>query len=328
MEGQGKCIIWGTSASIKDDIRDDHKHIFDSPRAGGKYIVEHQLHLGACRDGLNLSDEEKIQLSGWIAKKNLKGNSPPFLDVILEDENWPKKLPPIPSPEERAYLLLEGLVEKAVIGRPFSYDFIRRKSHDNFFYALSYSNKEEEMVYFLNHLKESGWIKYDGNFRFQVTVEGFKKIKESSKSDNSKTAFIAMWIDPSMKNLKQSIEKAVKNTGYDPLRIDDKKHINKIDDEILSEIEKARFVVCDLTSAATDKPRSSVYFEAGYAKGKKIPVIWTCKKQMKEVHFNSFDTRQYKCLFWDENNMADFIKELQTHIEDDKYIGKGPLKEV
>ena len=92
--------------------------------------------------------------------------------------------------------------------------------------------------------------------------------------------------------------------------------------KFLSDIEKAKFIVCDLTSSDKDKPRSSVYFEAGYAKGRRIPVIWTCNKQMKEIHFNSFDTRQYKCLFWDENNMEDFIKELQAHIENDKDIGK------
>ena len=92
MENQGKCIIWGTNASIKDDIGDDHNHIFDSSRAGGKYIVETSNYiLETCRDRLNLSDEKKIQLSGWIAKENLKDNPPPFLDVILEDKNWPKK---------------------------------------------------------------------------------------------------------------------------------------------------------------------------------------------------------------------------------------------
>ena len=41
-----------------------------------------------------------------------------------------------------------------------------------------------------------------------------------------------MWIDPSMNRLKQNIEKAVRNAGYESLRIDDKKHNNKIDNEI------------------------------------------------------------------------------------------------
>ena len=92
-----------------------------------------------------------------------------------------------------------------------------------------------------------------------------------------------------LSNLKRSIEKAIKNASYVPLRIDDKKHINKIDDEILSEIEKARFVICDLTSEEK-QPRGSVYFEAGYAKGKNIPIIYTCNERLKtEI---PFDIRQ------------------------------------
>ena len=66
-----------------------------------------------------------------------------------------------------------------------------------------------------------------------------------------------------------------------------------------------------------------MYFEAGYAKGKGIPVIWTCSEKMKTAQSNSFDTRQYKCLFWDKNNMDAFEKELQAHIEKDPKIGKS-----
>lgn len=100
-----------------------------------------------------------------------------------------------------------------------------------------------------------------------------------------------------------------------------KEHSNKIDDEILVEINTSRFLVCDLTSEK-EKPRGNVYFEAGYALGKNIPIIWTCKKaREKDI---SFDIRQYNCLFWEENNMDEFKTKLQYRIE--SIIGKGPLK--
>ena len=363
MANQKKCIIWGTDlqSEIKEikNLGGPTKYEYENPRAGGKYLLSFDNHLmnkgkitflDKTKRVQELNDKEKVQLSGYIAKQNLLGKTP-YLDSIMKDENWLEKLPPIPNYNERIELLLKGLVSLCNLGESISLksniDQNISDSNTAFLYALSYCFKSEEFQLLINSLEKEEYIQrgsvyIGGGFEIKVTGEGWTRAESilidsnkneeinSNKTSNekSKKAFIAMWIDSSMENPKQSIEEAVRNAGYEPLRIDDKKHINKIDDEILSEIEKARFIVCDLTSAATDKPRSSVYFEAGYAKGKKIPVIWTCKEQMKEVHFNSFDTRQYKCLFWDENNMDDFIKELQAHIEGDRYIGKGPLKGV
>ena len=121
-----------------------------------------------------------------------------------------------------------------------------------------------------------------------------------------------MWFDKSMNHLRDSIEKAVKNTGYNPVRIDNKEHLNKIDDEILLEIKKSRFIICDLTSEK-EKPRGSVYFEAGYAMGKNIPIIWTCDKSLEKER--AFDIQNYNCLFWEEDKLDDFIKKLEHRIE-------------
>ena len=57
-----------------------------------------------------------------------------------------------------------------------------------------------------------------------------------------------MWFHDSVKDLEESINISVKQAGYLPFIIKNKEHLNKIDDEILNEINKARFIVCDLTS--------------------------------------------------------------------------------
>ena len=81
------------------------------------------------------------------------------------------------------------------------------------------------------------------------------------------------------------------------MRIDSKEHSNKIDDEIIAEIRRSRFVVADFTSEE-DKPRGGVYYEAGFAMGLNIPVIWTCRADMiGNVHF---DTRQFNHITWDD----------------------------
>ena len=43
--------------------------------------------------------------------------------------------------------------------------------------------------------------------------------------------------------------------------------------------------------------RQGVYFEAGYALGMGIPVIWTCRSD--EIDKCHFDTRQYNHIVWE-----------------------------
>ena len=347
MANQKKCIIWGTALKSMPLFSSSSigYYEYDSPRAGGKYLVPQSVH-----DSIDIlfgvTPEDKIRLSGHIAKQNLIGNPPP----IMEDENWLEKLPPISNPSERAYLLLEGLVKKypRLIGQTFFYDIFFSDIKDNFndplnksdqtfakgpnpytfFYALSYCSEEKELNYLLEHLIDLKFIELkrtpDKETVFRVTLKGFEKVNELSKSsNNSKTAFIAMWFHDTMKDLEESIRVSVNKSGYSPFIIKNKEHLNKIDDEILNGINISKLMVCDLTSE-TGKPRGSVYFEAGYAMGKDKPVVWTCDKKLeKEI---PFDIRQYNCLFWEKEKMEDFVKKLQHRIENT--VGKGPLKEV
>ncbi len=92
-------------------------------------------------------------------------------------------------------------------------------------------------------------------------------------------------------------------------------HINKIDDEIVSQIRKSKFLVADFTGH-----RGGVYFEAGFAMGLGLPVFWTClKDDLANLHF---DIRQYNCIDWIDT--ADLAKRLKRRIE--AIIGIGPIK--
>ena len=337
MDNQKKCIIWGTELQSMPsyDSSAIGYYRYDSLRAGGKYLVPRIIH-----DSIpilhEITFEEKIRLSGYIAKQNLHGKIPPPLDSIMEGENWLEKLPPIPNPDGRSYLLLKGLTKLYPnIGSSISLNLnaslgidLNTKKNTLFLYALSYCHEEEEFQFLIESLEESKKLKIErgyvgGILNIIITSKGWEKVEKAenkTSSTNSQKAFIAMWIDDSMDDLKKCIKKAIENAGYEALRIDDKKHINKIDDEILNEINKARFMVCDLTSEK-GKPRGSVYFEAGYAKGKDVPIIYTCSEELKKEM--PFDIRQYKILFWNEDNMEHFTKELQVHIEADNVIGRN-----
>ncbi len=83
----------------------------------------------------------------------------------------------------------------------------------------------------------------------RLTPAGVKRLEESeAKRLNSEQAFVAMWFDDSVKEAYEAgIECAIRDSGYRPLRIDKKQHNNKIDDEIIAEIRRSRFIVCDFT---------------------------------------------------------------------------------
>jgi predicted fused transcriptional regulator/phosphomethylpyrimidine kinase len=90
----------------------------------------------------------------------------------------------------------------------------------------------------------------------------------------------------------RAIEPAVRQAGYEPVRIDRKEHTNSIDDEIIGSIRKSRFMVADFTGN-----RAGVYFEAGMMGGLGRTVIWMCdRRELDRVHF---DVRQRNFIDWD-----------------------------
>ena len=112
---------------------------------------------------------------------------------------------------------------------------------------------------------------------------------------------------------EQGLRPGVMMAGYDPIRVDRVEHVNRIDDEIIARVRTSLFVVADFT-----EHREGVYFEAGFALGLGLPVIWTCRKgDMKDLHF---DIRQYNTIDWDD--YEDLASRLQHRIE--ATVGRGP----
>ena len=131
-----------------------------------------------------------------------------------------------------------------------------------------------------------------------------------------------MWFDPSMDEVwENAIQPGIEDAGYEPMRIDRKEHVNRIDDEIIAELRRARFVVADFTQG-NDGPRGGVYHEAGFAHGRNIPVIFSCHKDaIEKVHF---DTRQYNHIVWEAKKLDEFRDRLTKRIS--AVIGDGPRK--
>ncbi len=147
----------------------------------------------------------------------------------------------------------------------------------------------------VKQLDELGYIEirpaetHDDDDRITIRAAGWHRIQElEAPGRDAKQAFVAMWFNPSQttyfdNGFKPAIEEDKKVVA---IRIDRKDHNNKIDDEIVAEIRRSRYLVADFTGH-----RGGVYFEAGFALGLGLPVIWTChESHIKDAHF---DTRQY-----------------------------------
>lgn len=120
--------------------------------------------------------------------------------------------------------------------------------------------------------------------------------EDEAEVASSQNAFVAMWFNEEMTAaFEKAIVPAIEQWGYTAVRIDRQEYNDKIDDRIISEIRRARFVVADF-SCDSEGARGGVYFEAGFAAGLGIPVIFTVREpDLKRVHF---DTRQYNHIVW------------------------------
>ena len=89
-----------------------------------------------------------------------------------------------------------------------------------------------------------------------------------------------------------------------PYRVDnDPANLGRIDAKIEMEIKRSRFLVADVTGG-----RQGVYYEAGYAMGLGLPVIWCVNSDhTDDMHF---DTQQYKHIIWD--TAEDMAQELEA----------------
>jgi len=178
-----------------------------------------------------------------------------------------------------------------------------------------FCERSDDFLFVIESMKRKEWIKIEiiknGDLSYvktllEIAENGWLEIEKNIKHIYSKQGFIAMWFDPAMDLVKNKIKEAINDTKiYLSQRIDEKQFNNEITGEILFEISNSKFVVADLTGQ-----RNGVYFEAGFAIGKNIPVIFTCKKEEeKSVHF---DVRQYNIILW--NDEEDLYVKLKDRI--------------
>ena len=250
--------------------------------------------------------ETRAKVSGWVRDQNRRDTIPTITSNVLKQIS----ARPIPSLAERAErLLLEALRGQKRLGEHFNISEPR-------FVSATYSVDPDDVEFLRGILSEQGLMKAVaiGGWT-EVSPRGYVAADELiRKPADSDIGFVAMWFDDDLEAAyKDGFQVGILHAGYEPVRIDRVEHFNRIDDEIISHIKVASFVVADFTGH-----RGGVYFEAGFALGLNLPVIWCCRKDdLGELHF---DIRQYNCIDWE--TPGELAQRLQRRIE--ATLGKGP----
>jgi hypothetical protein len=169
-------------------------------------------------------------------------------------------------------------------------------------YPLLAARGQDEVEYLLDALGQMTYVWRDlATKQTTVTPSGWKRLEEAQKSGkDSRFAFVAMSFDSSLTILYDSaVEPAIRSAGYEPIRIDRQESLNTIDDEMIGQMRRARFMVADFTGQ-----RPSVYFEAGFMRGLGRNVIWMCSKEEIDSRKVHFDVRQYPFIAWESHDDA------------------------
>ncbi|MCD4675298.1 MAG: nucleoside 2-deoxyribosyltransferase [Desulfobacula sp.] len=318
-----------TCLFCNNDVSNDFKKFgTNDPPNGNTYICARcgivRLTYMAAQDfpGHNFSQKDKNAISITLRnewERNGKNSNAIKSQRSFEDlEKIVRQYKPLDPLEKMDRALLNLGKQSDYIGCEIPIDL-----HADYPYYSCNNYREFESL--IKALNEEGFISIpdDTGMRLiSITTPGYKRLREIQRpNQDSKKAFVAMWFDDSMNDIyDEAIKKAIEyiepgesEPRFKALKIEDKEHINDINDEIIAQIRRSRFMVCDLTGY-----RGGVYFEAGFAYGLGLPVIYTCRKDwtrdedLKDA--KGEDGKKVKILY-DSNDNPIRIKKVGVHFD-------------
>ena len=354
LTGENTCPIWWTECQRKiQDITTTT--VVDSPRAGGSYVIDTDVfpelrqmyvRLDASESDDGYADRFRARLTTMLVRERQLGNDLPKITmstIIAAKSAGPARM------EERLTNLLRFLIDNTPgAGQPIDIGYHERTrcvgDHEereqaarNGAYALAHSESSnvEEMEYLIDSLAERGLVSKSGRVRLgrllyvpsgpgflcTVTTDGHVAVESLQTEGRPDQCFVALWVNEKTNALyDKAIAPAVAAIGYKPIRIDRQPDfLGKMDDQIIAEIRRSRFVIADFTHDERGA-RGSVYYEAGFAHGLGIPVIFTCRAdQICDLHF---DTNHFLHLRWPTDAPEELIEPLKSRIAAN--IGVGP----
>ena len=316
------CPLWGAKHPATGVCNPETKtyQVEYSARSGGGYVIAEDLLNSQV---LTLSDETKARLTSWLVDQRLLGASAPRITASIVADSIRRQ--PLQT-YERASRLLRFLAAKSpTVSAQVKLTSNVGSDHaaaQVLFEAMAWteSTNVSDVTYLADYLVQRRWVGKQHHVElYRVTVDGHQEIAQDEVNVSSSQAFVAMWFDREMEAAyDQGIEPAIEAAGYESKRIDRDPAVRKVDDAIIAEIKRSRFLIADMT-CGNDGPRASVYYEAGFAHGLGIEVIYSCRED--SLDRLAFDTRQYNHIVW--RDPVDLKQALVERIT--ARIGDGPF---
>lgn len=289
---------------VEEREKDGVHHVI-CPRCG-KYRITDEAYEEST---IKLNDRQRTNLSGWLLE-----NQNYFINTKNFDSLRKIKTPSFFDRADRILLSMEKQTE--YIGQYITFN---KK-----WLTFSWCINDRELYEILEYLLQNRMIARNPEFSvsddYKINPAGWNRIGELLKiNTDSQQGFVAMWFDDLMQDVyDRAISPGILDAGYRPHRVDLREHNGKIDDEIIAQIRRSRFVLADFTGQ-----RGGVYYEAGFGKGLGLEVFWTCKAdEMDKLHF---DIRQYNCIDWEADKLPEFRKRISNRIE--SVLGRGTYKQ-
>jgi hypothetical protein len=138
--------------------------------------------------------------------------------------------------------------------------------------------------------------------RFQLKMQGWRTFNGlRRKVVTSHVASMAMkFSEPTIaKVLNECFKPAALRAGYTLRAINEAQPAGLIDNQIRAAIRSAGFIVADLSD-----DNNGAYFEAGFAEGIGVPVIYTCEFQKFSAKKTHFDTNHMHTIPWDIGDLG------------------------
>lgn len=288
------------------------------------------------KDGSILNDKERLVLSHAVRRAtDAHGGFAETLNLeSVKDDVIARH--PLPDPVEQADHLID------YIARHCTYGELTESEHPEAWAArvgvrsvLQLKDLYRDLLSLIKQeglgVPEADTIASRTDLRFGLTMEGWKRARElRQRRGPGNQAFVAMWFHPGLlPAYTDGFVPALTDTGHRPFRVDFAAHNNKIDDVVVAEIRRSQLVIVDTTGA-----RPNAYWEAGFAMGLGIPVLWCCNESW-DAHVQAvvphgppssgpvvtkwsgpdvlaFDTRQHAFTFW--SDPADLREKLTARI--------------
>jgi hypothetical protein len=276
----------------------------NSTRTGGRYGISRT----AASIVEQMSGQEKAKLTTWIVEQRRLGITSPVINSETISAVKNRRSLRFSEKKDRFFQIASFMrLGPSVIIPITQYEnnseegFARLQHIASWIEAVSL----EEARGIIELLAEEGFVKLVAGPHISMTSKGLDRMEElETGGADTLQAFVAMWFSDEMKEVwRTGFAPAIRDAGYNPFRIDGLQHNGKIDDAIVAEIKRSRFLIADFTCGGTEtadgfqpNPRGGVYYEAGLAHGLGMEVIFTCREdRMTWLHF---DTRQFAHIVW------------------------------